>query len=112
VLSGSVEGLAYRTEDFEWLRLHPGDIFYVPPDPKHAWRNRGQTRAEMALISTSKMGRFFQELGKPLRFGVPSSPPTRDEIERFQKIAERYGYWNATPEENARVGITVPSLTR
>ena len=108
MLSGSVEGLAYRTEDFEWLRLQPGDVFYVPPDAKHAWRNSGQTRAEMAVISTSKMGRFFQELGKPLRFGVPPAPPTRDELARFQTIAERYGYWNATPEENARVGIMMP----
>jgi hypothetical protein len=30
----------------------------------------------MVLISTSTMGRFFQELGKRLRFGVPAAPPT------------------------------------
>jgi len=62
--AGSVEGLVYRTEDFEWIRLHPGDVFHVPPDAKHAWRNKGQTRAEMTLISTSQMGRFFQELAR------------------------------------------------
>jgi hypothetical protein len=32
------------------------------------------------------------------------------EIERFQKASEKYGYWNATPEENARVGISVPAF--
>jgi quercetin dioxygenase-like cupin family protein len=108
MLSGSVEGLVYRTEGFEWVRLRPGDVFHVPPYAKHAWRNTGQTRAEMTLISTSRMGRFLQELGKPVRFGVPPEPPTPDEIARFQAIAERYGYWNATPEDNARVGITMP----
>jgi quercetin dioxygenase-like cupin family protein len=106
MISGSVEGLVFRTENFEWVRLRPGDVFHVPPHAKHAWRNMGQTRAEMTLISTSKMGRFLQELGKPLRFGVPSPAPTPDDLARFQTIAERYGYWNATPEENARVGIT------
>jgi len=27
------------------------------------------------------------------------------EIQRFLNVAARYGYWNAKPEENARVGI-------
>lgn len=111
MISGSVEGLVYRSESFEWVRLHAGDVFHVPPHAKHAWRNSGQTGAEMVLISTSTMGRFFQELGKPLRLGVPPAPPTRDELTRFMRLAERYGYWNGTAEENARVGITLPRLT-
>ena len=111
MISGSVEGLVDRTESFEWVGLHAGDVFHVPPHAKHAWRNTGQSGAEMVLISTSTMGRFFQELAKPLRFGVPPAPPTRDELTRFMRLAEQYGYWNATPEENARVGITLPPLT-
>lgn len=107
MIAGSVEGLVYRAEHFDWVRLHPGDIFHVPPHAKHAWRNTGQTRATMTVISTSRMGRFFQEIGTPLHSGVPSLS-TGDRLTRFLTVAERYGHWNATPAENARVGISVP----
>jgi hypothetical protein len=30
-----------------------------------------------------------------------------EELRRFHETAERYGYWNATPEENAAVGIVL-----
>jgi hypothetical protein len=28
-------------------------------------------------------------------------------MQRFLKTAERYGYWLATPEENAAVGVSL-----
>jgi mannose-6-phosphate isomerase-like protein (cupin superfamily) len=105
MLSGTVDGLVIRHEDFEWTRINPGDVFHVPPHAKHAWRNQGQSDAVMVIVTTSRLGGFFQELGKPLKPGVSVTPPSQDEIRRFLKTAEKYGYWNATPEENARVGI-------
>ena len=36
-----------------------------------------------------------------------NDPPFPDEIQRFLNTAERYGYWVATPEENALVGISL-----
>ena len=29
-------------------------------------------------------------------------------IRHFLQTSERYGYWNATPEEKPRVGISLP----
>jgi quercetin dioxygenase-like cupin family protein len=71
MISGSVEGLVYPGSDAEhtWVRLEPGDIFHVPGHAKHAWRNRASEPAVMLLISTSKIGRFFKELGTPARAG-------------------------------------------
>ena len=40
------------------------------------------------------MERFFRE--------VAGSTP-----EHFLAVSERYGYWNATPEESAAVGLPV-----
>jgi quercetin dioxygenase-like cupin family protein len=110
MISGSVEGLVYPRSDAEhtWVRLEPGDIFHVPGHAKHAWRNRASEPAVMLLISTSKIGRFFKELGTPARAGGPHPPPSSQDVRRLQQASERYGYWNATPEENARVGIDVP----
>jgi quercetin dioxygenase-like cupin family protein len=109
MVSGSVEGLIYRENDFQWVRIHPGDIFHVPGHAKHAWRNQSLERATMIIVSTSTMGQFFRELGKPATPDKPAAPPAPEEIERFLQTSKRYGYWNATPEENAQVGISVPA---
>jgi hypothetical protein len=61
----------------------------------------------MLVISTSRIGRFFREIGKPAVPGAPAAPPSPEEIARFLKVSEKYGYWNAPPEENARVGLRV-----
>jgi quercetin dioxygenase-like cupin family protein len=109
MVSGSVEGLIHRETDFEWVRIQPGDVFHVPAHAKHAWRNQGHDPATMIIVSTSRMGQFFQELGKPAAPGVPAAPAEPEEIQRFLQTSERYGYWNATPEENAKVGLAVPA---
>jgi quercetin dioxygenase-like cupin family protein len=109
MISGAVEGLVYTDEGHEWIRIGPGDIFHVPGNAKHGWRNHGRVPAVMLLISTSKIGRFFRELGKPDVPDAPPAAPSAQEIQRFQETSRRYGYWNATPEENARIGITLPS---
>ena len=36
--------------------------------------------------------------------GAPQ-PVSPEELTRFLRVATAYGYWNATPEENAAVGI-------
>lgn len=108
-VSGEIEGLVHSTEGFEWIRIEPGDVFHVPGGAKHAFRNRGQAPAVMFVISTSRIGRFFQEIGTPVVAGDrPSGPPAIAVIQRFLETAERYGYWNALPEENARIGISLP----
>jgi quercetin dioxygenase-like cupin family protein len=109
MVSGSVEGLVYTDRDRTWVPIGPGDVFHVPAHARHAWRNRAAVPAVMLVISTLKMGRFFQELGTPAVPGAPLAPPSPDDIERFQETSRRYGYWSATPEENARVGISLPS---
>ena len=37
-----------------------------------------------------------------------AAPPSPEAIERFLQTSARYGYWNATPDENAAVGLTLP----
>jgi hypothetical protein len=49
------------------------------------------------------MEQFFREVGRPMTGTF--QPPTPEELARFAAICARYGYWNATPEENAAIGI-------
>ena len=59
------------------------------------------------IITTARLGKFFQEVGRPI--GSTDQPVTAEDIAdflaRYASVAGKYGYWNATPEENAAVGI-------
>ena len=43
--------------------------------------------------TTSKLGRFFREVGAPVR---PSGPPSPETVRHFLDTAQRYGYWNGS----------------
>jgi quercetin dioxygenase-like cupin family protein len=103
VISGVVEGLRRDTEGYEWIEAKAGDYIHVPANAQHAWRNVSSEPVVMLLITTKRLGRFFQETGRPMT-GAPQ-PVTPEDLARFAAVSARYGYWNATPEENAAVGI-------
>ena len=103
MLSGRVEALEYSPDGFAWLPIGPRDLFHVPGGVKHAWRNGGRDPAVMLITSTARLGAFFREVATP----NGSWPPSVDALRDFLATAERYGYWNATPAENAEVGLTL-----
>jgi mannose-6-phosphate isomerase-like protein (cupin superfamily) len=107
IVSGEVEGLALADDEANWIRIGPGDIFHVPGGARHAWRNPTSGPVAMFIVSTSKLARFFQEVGVPVQSGAPPDSPSPEALRHFQAVSERYGYWNATPEENAQVGISL-----
>ncbi|HWT23907.1 MAG TPA: hypothetical protein VN213_10415 [Solirubrobacteraceae bacterium] len=51
----------------------------------------------------------LREVGSPAGAGRAAEPPHAAAVRHFPEVSERYGYWNATPEENARVGLAVAS---
>ncbi len=105
-LSGEMEGLSMTDEGFEWIRIRPGDVFHLPGGARHALRNLSRVPSIAFLTTTSRMGRFFREIGAPAGPGR-SGPPTEETIRHFLETAARYGHWNATRDENARVGISL-----
>jgi quercetin dioxygenase-like cupin family protein len=107
VLSGSVQALTQRGDRFEWLDVKPGDFIHVPGNAKHAFRNQGSEPVVELITTTPNLGKFFQEIGRPVAPGVSAPPPAPDEIQHFLEIASRYRYWNGSPEENAAIGISL-----
>jgi quercetin dioxygenase-like cupin family protein len=97
-LAGEFDALTHDGDAASWVTVRPGGVFHVPSGAKHAFRNRSASRAEMLIVSTARIARFFREVG-----AAAGSPEAEQE---FLRIADRYGYWNATPEENAAVGLT------
>jgi quercetin dioxygenase-like cupin family protein len=105
IISGSIEGLRHDGEGYQWIPAKAGDYIHVPGGARHAWRNLSDQPAVNLIITTKTLGRFFREAGRPAT-GAPQ-PVTPDDLARFAAISAGYGYWNATPEENAAVGIRV-----
>jgi mannose-6-phosphate isomerase-like protein (cupin superfamily) len=105
VLSGDIEVLVEAGEKMQWVEVSAGDLIEIPGNAKHAFRNRSQNPVLNLLFTTSKHGRYFQEIGRPLASVESVRPP--GEIQHLLKTAQRYGYWFASSEENASVGITL-----
>jgi quercetin dioxygenase-like cupin family protein len=105
VLSGRIQVLSERAEGFRWLDVPQGEFIHVPGNAKHAFRNASSEPAVQLIVTTPTIGRFFIEIGRPVTPGVPAPPPTPELLEHFGRVSARYGYWNASPEENAALGI-------
>jgi quercetin dioxygenase-like cupin family protein len=110
-VAGDLEAVVQSADGFTWTRILPGDVFHVPGGAKHAFRNQMRDPAVSIVVSTPRLGRFFREIGERMNPGVPPSPPSPDRIRHFLETAERYGYWNATQEENAQIGLRLPPIT-
>ena len=106
IIAGTQQVLTHGDHGLEWRDAHAGDYVHVPGGMPHAHRNITDEPAIELVITTARLGRFFQEIGRP----VTSSPqpPTRDDIAHFVAVAAKYGYILGTPEENAAVGIETP----
>jgi len=109
-ISGEIEGFAQSAHGARWTCIKPGNVFHVPGGAQHAFRNFGREPAVSLVVSTSRLGRFFSEVGIPA--GLAARPPFAAQVRRFLDVAARYGYWNATPEENAAIGLALPPAQR
>jgi quercetin dioxygenase-like cupin family protein len=105
-LSGTVQALSQKADSFEWLDVKAGDFVQIPGNAKHAFRNTSNKPVVELITTTPKLGKFFQEIGKPVTPGIPLPPPTPADLRRFAQVAAKYNYWNGTPEENAAAGIS------
>jgi quercetin dioxygenase-like cupin family protein len=105
VISGAVDYLRRGTQEegYKWIGAKTGDYIHVPSRTKHAWRNVSAEPVVSLIITTKRLGPFFWETGRPV--SDASQPVTPEDLARFAAVSARYGYWNATPEENGAVGI-------
>ena len=96
VVSGSPDAL----NGDRWEKLGPGDVFDVRDGAKHAWRNSSQLAASMICVTTTKLARFLQDIST----SASTSSPEK-QAQRFLELVHANGYWLASPEENAAVGL-------
>jgi quercetin dioxygenase-like cupin family protein len=105
VLEGSLEIFQSKEGASGWTTVGVGAVAAIPGNVKHALRNTSSLPATIVLVTTSKMYRFFREVSKPFDPTRRPDPPTPEEMKTFFAIVSRYGYWMASLEGNAAVGI-------
>ena len=89
VLSGNFE-VIIGDDKMRWIEVSVGDLVEVPSKVKHAFRNRSQHPVINLVFTTSKHGRYFQEIGQSVGSGESVSPPAPDEIRRLLKTAKLF----------------------
>ncbi|MGH9994906.1 MAG: dimethylsulfonioproprionate lyase family protein [Nitrososphaeraceae archaeon] len=65
VISGEIEGLRQDNKGYEWIRAKTNDYIHMPSDSRHAWRNVSNKPTLVHIITTKKLGHFFEETGRP-----------------------------------------------
>ncbi|HJX85846.1 MAG TPA: cupin domain-containing protein, partial [Candidatus Angelobacter sp.] len=58
-------------------------------------------------VSKQELFSFFRELAQPFDPNSPPAPPTPAEMQQLFRVAEKYEYWLASPDENAAIGISL-----
>ena len=96
VLNGSLE--VFQAEG-------PSEVASVPGNVRHALRNTSPSPTTSIIVSKQELYSFFRELARPFDPNGPPAPPTPEEMQQLFSVAEKYGYWLASPDENAAIGI-------
>jgi quercetin dioxygenase-like cupin family protein len=107
VLAGSQQVLVHENNGFEWCDANAGDYVRVPGGVLHAHRNVSDEPAIDLIFTTGQLGRFFEEVGRPLT--GPPQAPSPQQVAEFVAAATKYGHTLGTPEENAAAGIQLSS---
>ena len=103
ILAGTQQVLTMGDQGLQWTDVNAGDYVHIPAGVPHAHRNVSDEPAVELVVTTARLGRFFQEVGRP----GTGQPPTPAELAEFVSVATRYGYDLGTPEQNAAVGIAL-----
>ena len=89
-----------------WVDANAGDYLRISGSALHAHRNVSDKPAVDLIVTTSRMGRMFREIGRPFT-GQPL-PVTPEALAHFMEVSAQYGIRLGTPQENAAVGIDLP----
>lgn len=107
VLEGSVEVFQSTAGASRWRTIGVGAVVTVPGNVKHALRNASSLPAIMVVVTTSKLYEFFGEVSTPFDPKRRPAPPTPEEMRAFFGTVAKYGYWVASPDENAAIGLSI-----
>ncbi len=100
VLSGRIE-IFVADNTPRWRTVEAGRSLLVADSLNHSVRNAADQPADLVVATNGRLARFFREAGRPGTAGLDVLSPTPEDIQRFIRVSEAYGYWIASPAESA-----------
>ena len=107
VLNGSLEVFQAEGQSAGWQTVNAGEVVSIPGNLRHALRNTSPSPLTSIIVSKRELYSFFRELARPFDPNRPPAPPTPEEMQELFELAAKHGYWMASPEENAAIGISL-----
>ena len=107
VLNGSLEVFQAEGPSAGWQTVNAGEVVSIPGNVRHALRNTSPSPLTSIIVSKRELYSFFRELARPFDPNRPPAPPTPEEMQELFELAAKHGYWMASPEENAAIGISL-----
>src|SRR6202451_3335750 len=106
VLNGSIEVFQAEGQSAGWQIVTAGEVVSIPGNVRHALRNTSSSPMTSITVSKQELYNFFRELARPFDPNRPPAPPTPEEMQQLFSVAEKYGYWLGSTDENAAIGIS------
>jgi quercetin dioxygenase-like cupin family protein len=109
VLAGEARSLTETENGMRWLTLGKGDYIHIAGGTRHAWFNHSDRPFKALITTTTRLGQYFSEIGRPVKDGISQLTPGEIQLflGRVLEANNRYGYWQGSPEENAAYGIVL-----
>lgn len=110
VVGGSLEVFL---ETHGWHTVGVGEVAVIAGNKKHALRNATAGDVTTIAFTGGDLYNFFRDLAVPAEPNLyPAiAPPRPEQMKELLETNAKYGYWLASPEENAAIGIHLPGLS-
>ena len=105
ILEGSLEIFRSNKRYSGWTTAGTGEVVTIPGSVKHALRNSSSLPMTLAVVTKSELYKFVRELAKPFDAKQLDAVPTTEAVQELFRLVAKYGYWLASREENAAIGL-------
>jgi osmotically inducible protein OsmC len=106
LLEGSLDVFQAIGGHGRWTAVMAGEVVSISGGTNHALHNSSSEPAICLTVPKEGLYAFFRELARPSEAIKQPGPPTQANS-RTVAVATKYGYWLATPQENAVIGLSL-----
>jgi hypothetical protein len=111
-LSGELGVVLEDSARYRPMTAAAGDFVHIPSLIKHGMKNGSAGDTWALLVTTERIGRFFENIGEPIVNLTQVPAPSPERLRRFVAAARQYGFWLGSPEDNAAAGLLMVESVR
>jgi len=106
-VSGELEVVREDSGRYRQITAAAGDFVRIPSPMRHGMKNSSAEQAWVLFVTTERIGRFFESVGKPIVNLMQVPVPWPERLRRFVEAAQQYGFSLGSPNDNAAAGLLI-----